>query len=62
MLSVLPEARLLRDLAALCTILPRGVMGGISEIVSLTSLKVKVEYRYLPVASHYKKSIRCLGF
>lgn len=63
MLSVLPEARLLRDLAAFMhDPTEGGVMGGISEIVSLTSLKVKLNTDAFPLHPITKKVSLALGF
>lgn len=63
MLSVVPEARLLRDLASFMhDPTEGGVVGGISEIVSLTSLKVKLDFDAFPIHPITEKVSEALAF
>jgi len=62
-LSVVPEARLLRDLALFMhDPTEGGVIGGISEIVALTELKVKLDFDAFPLHPITRKASKILGF
>jgi len=62
-LSVVPEARLLRDLALFMhDPTEGGVIGGISEIVALTDLKVKLDLDAFPLHPITQRVSKKLGF
>ena len=62
-MSVVPEARLLRDLALFMhDPTEGGVIGGISEIVALTDLKVKLDFDAFPLHPITRKASKILGF
>jgi len=62
-LSVVPEARLLRDLALFMhDPTEGGVIGGISEIVALTDLRVKLDLDAFPLHPITQRVSKKLGF